>query len=99
MTIYKLENYIDEANRTVFVRTDVKTEDKEYFGSFMINTSKGPLPIQFKFENEETLSLEKCFEIFDTSLQTFVQNKIKEEKSRIVTPDEMSDLNKGQSIL
>jgi hypothetical protein len=88
MTIYKIENYVDEVNRTVFARKDVDTEKVDYFGSYVFKTNQGPFPVQFPFEGED-LTLEKCFETFDEKLKDFAEKKAAEERSRIVTPDEV----------
>lgn len=87
MTIYKVENYIDEVNRTVFTRTELNTDKTDYFGSYVFKTNQGPFPVQFPFQGDD-LSLEKCFEVFDEQLKAFAEKKAEEERTRIVTPQE-----------
>lgn len=90
MSIYKMDTYSDDANRTVVVRTELGTENCTYLGSVIIRTPKGVFPVEFEIENnlEAPLTVEKCFEIFDERLKAFVEEKQREAQTKIITPEE-----------
>ena len=90
MSIQKVENYTDDANRTLLVRTPIEGGTPTYIGTVIIRTPKGVYPIEFEFANdlEAPLTIEKCFEIFDERLKAFVEEKQREAQTRIITPEE-----------
>lgn len=93
MSVYKVENYVDDFNRNVSVRTSIDEGEQKtiYIGSVLITTSKGNFPIEFKFPDVEGASLASCFETFDDTLKVFVEEKQKEARSKIVTPQDMGN--------
>jgi len=89
MSIYKVETYVDDFNRSVIVRTSINSDEVSYIGSVIIKTSNGTFPIEFEFTDKE-LTLEKCFEVFDETLRAFVEAKQQEARTKIVTPQDIA---------
>lgn len=94
--IWKLDTHADDEGRTVVSRTFVMgdaqpTEVPLYFGSAMIKTSKGVLPIEFPFPPTVT-TISAAFETFDESMKAFIETKQLEAKTRIITPNDAPSL-------
>ena len=88
MSIYKVNSYTDDENRTVIERVSIDdTAPTLYIGSVMIKTNKGVFPVEFEIKND-TNNLEKCFAEFDETLKTFIEEKQKEAQTKIITPEE-----------
>lgn len=89
--IYRTETYIDDKNKSVIAKipTVTSTEAKiSFIGTTIKITEKGVIPVSFPFP-DTYLNLESCFNDFDTVMENFINEKRKEAKTKIVTPNEL----------
>jgi len=71
------------------LEVDTSRESIGYTGEAIVNSNRGPMPLPFEFP--EGYTLEKCFEDFDIVATKEIDARIKadQERSRIITPDQM----------